>query len=1281
MNPGDVVAERFEIQALAGSGGMGFVYRARDRATGELVALKMLRGERATDADRFAREALLLSGLRHPGIVRYLDHGTTDSGAQFLAMEWLVGENLADRLARGPVSIHDSIVLLERTAEALGFAHQRGIVHRDLKPSNIFLCDGVIDRVKLLDFGIARRPHEEQLLTRTGAMLGTPGYMSPEQARGSREVDARSDVFSLGCVLFKCLTGRAPFEGQDALTVLVKVMLEEVPPVGMLREDVPEGLEVLLSQMLAKTPVGRPRDAAAVAEELRQLESLGDRPSALPNQPLSLTTREERVTSMVLVAPPLPLRVESVTNRDEREHPVHAAVREAVERLGGEVEVLADGSILVTTGATGVATDEAARAARCALAVQSLVPQARIALVAGSRATSSRAPIGRSIEQGVELLRREGGHLVRIDDAVAGLLDVRFDVGGDEHGLVLRSEIKTLDGARTLLGRPSPCVGRERELSVLETIYDDCLSESRACAALVMAPTGVGKSRLRHEFVARLQARSGRPEVWAARADPLGVGSAFGLIAQAVRRASGLHEGEPAAVARQKLRAHVSRRIRGEALERVTQFLAELVGVPFPEHQSPQLDAARQNPALMGDQLRLAFEEFLAATCAELPVLIVLEDLQWGDLPSVKLIDAVLRDLAGSPLMVLALARPEVREVFPRLWEERSPQQVRLGELSRKAAEKLVRDMLTEADDETVARIVTQASGNALYLEELIRAEAEGRGEVLPGSVLAMVQARIESLETEARRVLRAASIFGDVFWRGGVLALVGGAREAQMSAWLKELVAREIIAERPLGKFPKEETYAFRHTIVREAAYAMLTERDRKVGHRLAGEWLEQAGESDPMVLAEHFDRGEARARAAHWFERAAAAAFDANDFAGAIARVQSGLACEPRGEIRGALKLLECRAHGNRGDAPAAEAVAREAMRELPKESAPWFEAARVLAIATASLGQDDRLAQLARDLLEQPFGANVALAQLRTWAVTARSLANAGLFPLCDQLLARIGEVPIPDDLLVAAAIADARGLRAYHAGDLYQYLQSFTVAMETELAAGDRRGAEATAIDVAFALAELGDLEEAERRLRRACEELEPIGLAGHVASASAFLGYVQALRGAREEGCARLERALRSLGAMGHARAMGQARALLARARYESGDPEGALTEAQLLSDDQRCPPMLRAQALAIVARSSLAAGRAADALAAATAAMRIVDALGAIGSGESSARLAYAEALRATGDRPGSVRAIATAHDRLLARAARIGDPRLRESFLRRGLDNARTLALVDQWI
>ena len=204
------------------------------------------------------------------------------------------------------------------------------------------------------------------------------------------------------------------------------------------------------------------------------------------------------------------------------------------------------------------------------------------------------------------------------------------------------------------------------------------------------------------------------------------------------------------------------------------------------------------------------------------------------------MVDTLLRNLRDVPLMVLVSGRPEMHDLFPNAWGHRGIVELRLSELTAKAAERLVREVLGDGvAEETVRRLVDGAEGNPFCLEELIRAESEGKGGTIPGSVLAVVTARIERLDPAARRVLRAASVFGQQFWRGAVAALLGLQRASEAGTWLDYLVEREVVVRRGRGKFPGEDEYVFRHGLVREAAYAMLTDADRGLGHRLAGQWL----------------------------------------------------------------------------------------------------------------------------------------------------------------------------------------------------------------------------------------------------------------------------------------------------------------------------------------------------------------------------------------------------------------------------------------------------------
>ena len=246
---GEVVAGRFELERLAQIGGMGSVYQARDRITQHRVAVKLLRAPGGSHDARFLREAALLAELRHPAIVRHIAHGRTTSGELYMAMQWLEGEDLAHRIGRGPLPAGEAIDMLRRIAEGLALLHDRGGVHRDLKPSNLFLENNDPTQVKILDFGIARAT-AALALTATGTVMGTPGYTAPEQARGTKDVDTRADVFSLGCVLFECLTGRAAFRGDHVMAVLAKVLLEDPPRLVDVAPDAPPELEALIARTM-----------------------------------------------------------------------------------------------------------------------------------------------------------------------------------------------------------------------------------------------------------------------------------------------------------------------------------------------------------------------------------------------------------------------------------------------------------------------------------------------------------------------------------------------------------------------------------------------------------------------------------------------------------------------------------------------------------------------------------------------------------------------------------------------------------------------------------------------------------------------------------------------------------------------------------------------------------------------------------------------------------------------------------------------------------------------
>ncbi len=255
---------------------MGAVYRAEHTLLGRAAAVKVLLPELSQNQEmvtRFFNEARAAAAIQHPNIVEIYDFGWDTDGSAYLVMEYLQGESLAARLARGRMAVTTVMTIARQIAGALAAAHQRNIVHRDLKPDNIFLVPDLDvsggDRIKLLDFGIAKLLDDgaQGRMTRPGAILGTPAYMAPEQVRGG-EIDHRADLYSLGCIMFELCTGRPPFIGRNVSDVLVAQVQAPPPTVSSLVTDIPRELEMVVQQLLVKDLAHRMPSAEAVVQAI-----------------------------------------------------------------------------------------------------------------------------------------------------------------------------------------------------------------------------------------------------------------------------------------------------------------------------------------------------------------------------------------------------------------------------------------------------------------------------------------------------------------------------------------------------------------------------------------------------------------------------------------------------------------------------------------------------------------------------------------------------------------------------------------------------------------------------------------------------------------------------------------------------------------------------------------------------------------------------------------------------------------------------------------------------
>lgn len=277
IGPGAILAGRYRVEAHAGRGGMGTVFRARDLVEGDDVAVKLVpAGGRF--GSRSQRECEILARLQHPRVVRFRDQGLASSERRFLVMDWLPGVDLAARIRERRLTVAESLRVFHHAAEALAAVHAAGVVHRDVKPSNLLLVDDDIEKATLIDFGIARA-NDADPITFAGEFLGTPGFVAPEQVGASpMDTGPRSDVFGLACTVWACLTGVSPFAGPNPLASLFVLREGQTLSVRQACPEVPEAVDALLATMLDRDPDHRLRDGAAVLLALRAIYHLPSAP-------------------------------------------------------------------------------------------------------------------------------------------------------------------------------------------------------------------------------------------------------------------------------------------------------------------------------------------------------------------------------------------------------------------------------------------------------------------------------------------------------------------------------------------------------------------------------------------------------------------------------------------------------------------------------------------------------------------------------------------------------------------------------------------------------------------------------------------------------------------------------------------------------------------------------------------------------------------------------------------------------------------------------------------
>lgn len=1271
-----------------GSGAMGEVYRALDQQTGEPVAIKLLHRKASREEQaRFRREVQMLADLRHPGIVAYVDHGDWPDGRPYFAMEWLEGEDLGQLARRQPLGMSDAVEVVRRVAQGMAAIHARGVIHRDLKLTNIFVPQGNIRKgVKLIDFGVVKPGEPDDFETQPGSIIGTPHFMAPEQARGE-PVTARCDVYALGAVLFRLVTGRHVFETDHIIAFLGRLVLEDAPTASSVRFDVPEILDKLIARTLARNPDHRPEDAGVLARWLARLPALNNEP---PNSDQSASAIRRvvpfepapRMTSAPPSAPPgtLERRVVGVVlaslPAESLPDDVVAKIR-AIIGTDARLEMLQGGQLVAGLGLETTRGDEAVRAARAALLIATTVPDARVAVATGHAVAGRRGLAGEALEQAAVQLERAPSGGVRIGKATRPLLQGRFVVRVDDIGAVLLHEDIAASDRMRLLGVHTPTLGRDSEIELLLATFRHVMEDATPRAVLVTGPTGVGKSRLRYETIRRLSKQHEALDVVMARGDPMQSRLGLSALGRALRARMGIRDGEPTTLQADRVVRYVAQ--RPGCPRSAAPFLGEFVGVPFSDAGSEQLRAARDAPQLMNARILQAIELIIRNDAQHVPQVVVLEDLHLMDETTREMVDWLLgcRDLR---LVLFGFGRDRESDGTRSLWAKRAVTRIGLAPLAHSACERIASMVLPELDEARRASIVERAEGNVLFLEELLRNAAEGHDD-LPLSVQALIQARLDQLSPDLRQVVRAASIFGRQFWTDGVSALLD--RDCQES--LQALAEAELVAQQESSRIDGQIEWVFPQNAVFETAYSSLLERDRVALHRAASEWLLIAGEEDIGTIARHAEAGNDLSRAAVLYTRASGQAYGNGQLEAALEFADSSIRCGTDAATRAQALFQRAQILSWLGRYEDQLEAAESAVSYAEPGTDTWGEAQRLAAAAMRELGRPAEAEARFAWALSNPLLDQLNLATLaKLHAERTRALIDIGRATQggeSAELAIRSAESAGDSGTHAMLRALDARFMATAFLGDFSLSIASARAVVENADRVGDAVQATRARVNLGFVLSRVGRFEEAQAELERALEDSRMLRMRAGEGFALHNLGMCHA-RLHNLDRAIQLERDAREVGVeTQHYRLRLNARiyeAIMLTWRGEPGDLRDARELIESCRTDAVNHPVSYVEATAVLGQVHRARRDLTACVDACKDALQRLAEIGSMEEGEEMLRLTFTEALFDLGRTEEAISALREAYSCVMDRCEQMSGKEHREAFLSRLYECRRIVDLAE---
>ena len=1252
----------YELQEKLGQGGMGVVFRAA--GPDGPAAVKIIRGADIAPSaiTRFRREAQIR--IEHPYIVRVLDAGCADDGTSYIAFELLEGQTLEQRLRRGTLLASEAMSIGIMTCRGLVAAHAEGVIHRDLKPSNLFLCAG--GEVKVLDFGVAFLQSKETRMTQTGSVLGTPAYLSPEQARGHTTIDARADLWALGAVLYECLAGRPPFVRDTALAVLVALVMDRVVPLQEIVAGLPANLVHIVDKALNKDREERWSDAPAMLAALESASSAGDSDEgtaetivdqSAPPMGLSTSEPEKRIVSVLLAAD-----VENLTG-----------LRRAIERQRGLLYPLVGNRAVGVFGAERWEGDEPRRAVMAALEARST---SRILSISSGHGTRSREGIAgvvlASAEHGTNQLQRG----VVADGETATLLRDRFktrELAGDFVQILQR-------GSSTLHpptgGEVEVLVGRQMEVAQLGVAVEAAFEEQRSLAVVLSGSAGVGKSALGRTAEKLVGKRRPAPLVLASRAEFRSEGRPFGLLFDALKghlqavvmeSSSESSDGDDAEVrARAALHRLVQKAMGADqsGAESTEAFLGDLLELgadePIPE------ETGMRDARLMADRVRLSLLDLFEGLSAVQPVVLLI-DLHQSDSQSIDLTEELLERLRDRTFLVIAEARPAAWETRPNLFSSADVVRIELRGLQSKDVGRLLQRRLAKPpSDQLTRQIAKRTSGNPLFIEQLAAAITSDHGSVthaddlpLPLSVEAAVQSRLDHLPAAEKELLKQLALIGGPS-TAEFLRLVG---VDEASTLVASLARRDLVSSRrDAGSDPR---FWFRSALVAEVAYRLIADERKQALHAQVAQCLEQQTSPEAAELARHLEASCQLERAAERYADATLRSARRGDSAGVLRWSERALELS---ELPGRAYSI----HMARADAfrftgqPDKTNEELQAARDSASGDAELARALTDLAFSLHRLSRDDEAlvaaegAEAAARRSEDGEAIGLALGWQSVVLAYNGKLDRA--IVLLSEACALMSQRP-ESQALAAEWRAQVHAVR----GDLGARRAAFEDAVRYYGAAGHIRqqvGAECNLADV---YNRVGDYQRAEVALSAAIEGCRRV-------NNRLMEGYAQANRGYCQARLGQVHAALDSLRTASDIAKAGQDARLAAAARvYRSRVRLSSDTDYEVIASeaidsareaDEAGLPSVAALGLALAAAALLKSGQNEKALELSTRAMALRDSMGGLEEDEGELFLTHVRALEANerGEEAQSVRQRGCT--RLKEIADRISDPAVRSQFL-----------------